>query len=247
MKRAIVLLLLIIICAAGFLAVKGAFPFIPISDSSIAPSSASSNPPAIKSIAPENIKVGDIITYNVPATAQQYYNYPPVVSHRVIEIKTAPSLGFRTKGDNAGEDPYIVNPADIRDITSKQAPYIGFLISFFLNQHGLNIVIAVLALLAIVMYNREILHGMLKIRQLIPVKTSHEEKRHDQGPAQIKEDKGKKEIIAKLVQPQPKKAILLKIDRKHGELPDEALAAEKEIFSALDRLQNKQEKPKNQE
>ena len=262
MKRAIGLLLLFIACIAGFLTVKGIFPFLPIFGSSMEPALQSGSLLTIKAVKPENIKVGDIIIYNVPATVREYYNYPPVISRRVIEITTAPSLAFRTKGDSAGDDPFTISPINIRGTVGMQIPYLGLTLLLFQNQERLIYVIIALVLLAVLLYNREILRGSAKIRRRAFAPAINEEKRGSRAPAHKIEAVEKNMDTAEQPRPQPQKAIKKtakpflaalnksvppKEVRKHGELTEEALAAEKEIFGALDNLHSKLNKPKGQE
>jgi signal peptidase I len=155
MKRAVVLVLLFIACIAGFLTVKGIFPFIPVLSDSMEPALRYGSLLAIKPVNPDDIKLGDVIIYNVPPAMRKYYNYPAVVSRRVIEIKTAPSLGFRTKGDNAGLDPFTIGPADIRGTAGTQISYLGLPLLFFESPQGLISVAFTLAMLAVLLYSRE--------------------------------------------------------------------------------------------
>jgi signal peptidase len=177
MKRAIGLVFLTLVCIVGFLTIKGTLPFMPIFGNSMFPTLKSGSLLTIKSVNPNDVKVGDIIVYNVPAMVRDYYNYPPVVSHRVIEIKTVPSLGFRTKGDNTGEDPFTIRPMDIRGTVGKQIPYLGLPLLFFQSQQGLIFVIIALGLLTIFLYGGELLHGGAALHRGIFAPVINEEKR----------------------------------------------------------------------
>jgi signal peptidase I len=159
MKRAIGLIFATAACVVAFLTVRGTMPFMPIFGSSMEPTLHSGGLLMIEPLDPQDIKVGDIIVYNVPAMVREYYNYPPIVSHRVIQINTVPSLGFRTKGDNTGEDPFTIRPEDIRGTVGKQIPYLGLPLLFFQSQQGLIFVIVALALLALFLYGGEISRG----------------------------------------------------------------------------------------
>jgi hypothetical protein len=108
---------------------------------------------------------------------REYYNYPPVVSHRVIEVKTVPSLGFRTKGDNTGEDPFTIRPMDIRGTVGKQIPYLGLPLLFFQSRQGLIFIIIALALLAVFLYGGELLRGGTQLHRSIFAPVINEEKR----------------------------------------------------------------------
>jgi signal peptidase I len=177
MKRAIGLTVLFIACVAGFLIIKGTLPFMPIFGSSMEPTLQSGSLLSIQPVNPKDVKVGDIIIYNVPDMVREYYSYPAVVSHRVIEIKTVPTLGFRTKGDNTGEDPFTIRPADIRGTVGKQIPYLGLPLLFFQSQQGLIFIIIGLLLLTIFLYGGELLRGGSVIHRSIFAPVINEEKR----------------------------------------------------------------------
>ena len=159
MKRAIGLILAIAACIVAFLSVRGNLPFMPIYGSSMEPTLHSGSLLMIKSINPQDVKVGDIVVYTVPTMVRNYYNYPPTVSHRVIKVNTVPSLSFRTQGDNTGEDPFTVRPGDIRGTVGKQIRYIGLPLLFFQSQQGLIFAIIAIILLAIFLYGSELNRG----------------------------------------------------------------------------------------
>lgn len=159
MKRAIVLIILVAIVVVGFLIIKGTLPFMPIYGSSMEPVLTSGSLLTINSIEPRDIKVGDIIVYNVPSMVRDYYNYPPTVAHRVIKINTTPSLTFRTQGDNTGEDPFTIRPEDIRGTVGSQIPYLGLPLLFFQSPQGMIFAIIAIILLAIFLYGTEIGRG----------------------------------------------------------------------------------------
>ena len=159
MKRAIGLILATVACIVAFLSVRGNLPFMPIYGSSMEPTLTSGSLLMIDPIDPQDVKIGDIIVYDVPPMVREYYNYPHTVSHRVIEIMTSPSLGFRTKGDNTGEDPFTVRPQDIRGTVGTQIPYLGLPLLFFQSEQGVIFAIIALILLAIFLYGGELRQG----------------------------------------------------------------------------------------
>lgn len=160
MKRAIGLIFAIVACVVAFLSMKGTLPFMPIYGTSMEPTLHSGSLMFIQSVNnPNDIKVGDIIVFNVPAAIQDYYNYPQTVSHRVIKINTVPSLGFRTQGDNTGEDPFTIRPQDIRGTVGKQIPYLGLPMLFFQSRQGMIFAIIAIVLLALFLYGRELGQG----------------------------------------------------------------------------------------
>ena len=156
MKRALGLMILIAACVVGFLSIRGTMPFMPIFGSSMEPTLQSGNLLMIEPKAAQDVEVGDIIVYNVSSMLQDYYNYPPVIAHRVIEVRTYPTLGFRTKGDNTGEDPFTIRPQDIRGTVGEQYPYLGLPLLFFQSQQGLIFLISALSLLTFFLYGNEL-------------------------------------------------------------------------------------------
>ena len=177
MKRALGLILITVACIVGFLSIRGVLPFMPIFGSSMEPALQSGGLLMFEDIDPHKVEKGDIIIYNVPSMIQEYYGYPPVVAHRVIEIRTKPSLGFRTAGDNTGEDPFTVRPQDIRGTVGDQIPYLGLPLLFFQSQQGLIFVIVALSLLAFFLYGGEISRGGNIIHRGVFAPVINEEKR----------------------------------------------------------------------
>ncbi|HEY51713.1 MAG TPA: signal peptidase I [Dehalococcoidia bacterium] len=165
-KRAITLITVVAIILAAFLAVRGAMPFMPVFGTSMEPELHAGNLILIKDKEPEEVKVGDIIVYNVPPAIQDFYNYPPVVAHRVIEVRdTQYGIAWRTKGDNAGEDPFTVRANDLRGTVSHQVPLLGFPFLFLQSQQGLMFVIIALSLFALYLYANDISRGGQKIHR----------------------------------------------------------------------------------
>jgi signal peptidase I len=178
MKRAIGLIFATAACIVAFLSVRGNLPFMPIYGSSMEPTLTSGSLLMIESIDdPQDIKIGDIIVYDVPQLVREYYNYPLTVSHRVIEIMTSPTLGFRTKGDNTGEDPFTVRPQDIRGTVGKQIPYLGLPLLFFQSDQGVIFAIVALILLAIFLFGGELRRGGNWLHRGVFLPVINEEKR----------------------------------------------------------------------
>jgi len=166
MRRAMMLISVIAICLAGFMAIRGKVPFMPVFGTSMEPELHAGNLIIIKEKAPDEVKVGDIIVYNVPPAIQDYYNYPPVVAHRVIEVRdTEFGIAWRTKGDNAGEDPFTVRAQDLRGTVSRQIPYLGFPFLFLQSKQGLIFVIVALLLFAFYLYANDISRSGQKIHR----------------------------------------------------------------------------------
>ena len=86
----------------------GRTPLIVLTDS-MYPEIKSGDIIICKDISPEDVKVGDVISFFDPADK----NGVAVVTHRVIEIITDDGeLYFRTKGDNNNTDDKIAVPAE---------------------------------------------------------------------------------------------------------------------------------------
>ena len=166
MKRALGLLIIIIACVAAFLSVRGTMPFMPVFGVSMEPTLHAGNLILIENVPPEEIKIDDIIVFNVPSMIRDYYNYPPVIAHRVLEVNKTPyGIHFRTHGDNTGTDPFATSHADVRGKVGKQIPYLGFPLLFFQSQQGLIFVIIGLFLLTLYLYMDDLSLGRKKVQE----------------------------------------------------------------------------------
>lgn len=77
---------------------------------------------------PEEIKEGDIITF------EPSWDPDVTVSHRVVEVRTEDGLYFATKGDATEDvDPYLIPPADVHGKVVFSIPYLGFVMSHALD------------------------------------------------------------------------------------------------------------------
>lgn len=165
-KRAITLITVAALCLTAFMAIRGTMPFMPVFGISMEPELHAGNLILIKDKSPEDVKVGDIIVYNVPSAIQDFYNYPPVVAHRVIDVRdTQFGIAWRTKGDNSGEDPFTVRALDLRGTVSDQIPFLGFPFLFVQSQQGLMFVAIALTLFALYLYATDISRGGQKIHR----------------------------------------------------------------------------------
>lgn len=184
-KRALTLVFIVAVCLAGFMAVRGVMPFMPVFGTSMEPELHAGNLILIEEKDPADVKVGDIIVYNVPTAIQDYYNYPPVVAHRVIEVRdTEFGIAWRTKGDNTGEDPFTIRINDLRGTVSNQIPYLGFPLLFLQSQQGLIFVAIALSLLALYMYANDLGRGGQKVHRGIFAPVIEESQRSSEVLAQ---------------------------------------------------------------
>ncbi|MDI6814940.1 MAG: signal peptidase I [Dehalococcoidales bacterium] len=164
MKRALGLIFIIAICVAGFLSIRGTLPFMPVFGTSMEPELKAGDLILIEEVSPSEVKVGDIIVFEVPSAVREHYNYPPVIAHRVIKVNKE-TMTFRTKGDNTGEDPFTVRAQDIRGQVGKQIPYAGFPLLFLQSRQGLIFIIIALCLFALYLYAEELSWGKEKVHR----------------------------------------------------------------------------------
>ena len=164
MKRALTLIILIAVVTVGFLSIRGTMPFLPVFGTSMEPEFKAGNLILIENISASEVEVGDIIVFEVPAAVREYYNYPPLVAHRVININPE-TMTFRTKGDNTGEDPFTVRAQDIKGIVGQQIPYLGLPLLFMQSDYGLIFTIIALSLLALYLYGGELSRGKQTVQR----------------------------------------------------------------------------------
>jgi len=165
-KRALTLITVVTLCLIAFMAIRGTMPFMPVFGTSMEPELHAGNLILIQDKNPEEVKVGDVIIYNVPSAIRDFYNYPPIVAHRVIEVRdTQYGIAWRTKGDNSGEDPFTVRAQDLRGTVSSQIPFLGFPFLFLQSQQGLMFVAITLTLFAFYLYASDISRGGQKIHR----------------------------------------------------------------------------------
>lgn len=114
-------------------------PFQAIPSPSMEPTLQVGDLVIVRPILPSRVRVGEIIVVQLPQDIQQLYGYPPSVVHRVVQVnRTGGTLSFRTKGDhNPGQDPYTVEPGEIRGIVVRKIPYLGFLVLYLHSPQGL--------------------------------------------------------------------------------------------------------------
>lgn len=160
-------MLVIAAVVAGFFSVRGAMPFMPVFGTSMEPELKAGDLILIKEIDPDEIEIGTIIVYRVPAAIRDFYNYPAIVSHRVTEIRDLGELGkgYRTKGDNTGGDPFTVRSSDLLGVASSRIPYLGFVLLFFQSDQGLMFLIISVILFALFLYVDEINRGRMTLQR----------------------------------------------------------------------------------
>lgn len=102
---------------------------------------------ATTGVSPTDIKVGDVITFNVAPRFQEQYNYPSVVTHRVVEvINVGSDIYFQTKGDATEKDPFTVPASDVAGLYSWKIPYVGIPILFTRTVYGMALLASYIAM-----------------------------------------------------------------------------------------------------
>lgn len=127
----------------------------------------------VKDVVPENINVGDIVTFKDPEDKNR------VITHRVMEInRENGKLSFITKGDaNNSQDLSPVPEGNILGRATFWVPYMGYLVNFVKSKKGLLILIIVPGTLFI----------LSELRNLYKYAVAYElEKRSKNGQGQIK-------------------------------------------------------------
>ncbi len=92
-------------------------------------------------IAPENIRVGDIISYSSRTGVYE-------VTHRVIGIEQTPDLHFITKGDaNQDKDPTPIPAEQVLGKLFLVIPGLGYLITYMRNPIAIIMLIGIPAII----------------------------------------------------------------------------------------------------
>ena len=72
-------------------------------------------------VRPEAVTVGDVIIFHSPDKANN------LISHRVVEVETNPSLSFKTKGDaNDAIDPFVTPAGKLVGELAFHVPLLGY-------------------------------------------------------------------------------------------------------------------------
>jgi signal peptidase len=103
-----------------------------------------------QAVDPNEIKVGDTITYGSPIDEK-------LVTHRVVEIKEHSPLLFQTKGDaNEDPDPYLVPAQNVVGRVCFYIPLLGYVAHFVKTPQGLISLLLIPGLIIIAMEIRNI-------------------------------------------------------------------------------------------
>lgn len=166
MRRAILLSLAVMLVFVAPCFIKQPVPFAPVAGISMSPVLEEGDLILYEDVSPSGVEVGDIVVYSVPSLVQKYYNCPPVVAHRVVEIRdTADGLYYRTRGDsNPAQDPWNVRHCDVMGKVTQRISYLGFLPLFFQSRPGLVFILITFFASALCLYADELSRVRWKLR-----------------------------------------------------------------------------------
>jgi hypothetical protein len=158
MKRLLVLLIVLLLITAGYLAIWGYLPVSPAIGPEMEPEIDSGSLLILEPLLVVGAKPGDIVVYDVPAAVRAATGYPPVVPRRVVEVINAPSgMQLVIRGDNVDIIPWVVKAADIEGVVRYNIPYLGLPLVFLESRVGRILVPVFWVLLAIVLYRNDVL------------------------------------------------------------------------------------------
>lgn len=127
----------------------GITPMVVVTDS-MSPTIRGGDMIVDRKVAPENVSVGDIISFFDPADPENKI----VMTHRVVSVRMAPD-GYRwtTKGDaNNVEDPYEVPESKLVGVYRLKIPIIGEVVLFMRTPLGIFVSV-ILPILSLVTYD----------------------------------------------------------------------------------------------
>jgi signal peptidase I len=92
----------------------------------------------VTSVAPTELKVGDIIVFNSPIANG-------LVCHRIIDVKQDSELVFQTKGDNNEDpDPFLVPSVNVVGKVQVDIPSMGYVVQYLRGPFGLLLILSLL-------------------------------------------------------------------------------------------------------
>lgn len=104
----------------------------------------------------EDIKVGDIITFQSP-------RHEKLTTHRVMTVEAGSTLQFQTKGDaNEDADPLLVSADDVVGKVWLHVPHSGYVTQFVKTPFGLLLTVCLPGLIIIGVEIRNILRELNK-------------------------------------------------------------------------------------
>lgn len=152
----VVIILLITAAALTFLAPRFGWSVDAVFSGSMEPELKVGAVVITRPVEPEEIKVGDILTFYSPLSEQ-------LTSHRVIAVEQGSSLCFSTKGDaNEDADPFTLPPENVVGKVCFHIPYLGYVAQFVKTPLGFLLTLCLPGLIIIVMELRNIWRVLTK-------------------------------------------------------------------------------------
>ena len=177
MKRAAFLIILVAIAVVASLSAHGSLPFVPVLGPAMEPELSPGSLLMVEPVMDTGFDTGDIIVFRSPEDAIAYYNYPPVVARRILEITASPSVGFITGGDATGTDPFTVRPVEVLGTAGSSVPFLGLPMLFFQSRQDMILVGIAFLLLALFLYRNELLGRIGWLRRWLAPEVITVEKR----------------------------------------------------------------------
>jgi signal peptidase len=114
----------------------------------------------VEAVAPESVRVGDVITYESPRTKPT--DPPTLTTHRVIACESREGQPvFRTQGDaNNAPDTWLVPAGTVVGRGVFAVPYLGYLSSFVRSRVGFLSLVVLPAVLLVIMEVTSFAKGM---------------------------------------------------------------------------------------
>jgi signal peptidase I len=157
MKRALILLITILVFTVSYMSIWGWLPFFPVIESGMEPSIQSGSLIITAPVTVKEIRQGAIIVYKTPGYIREKYNYPPVLIRRIAEIQTGSSqLLFQTSGDSSGNDPFLVRAQEIHGAIGYVIPQLGLPLLFLYSRAGTVFSVMYIILLLLCLYSNRI-------------------------------------------------------------------------------------------
>jgi len=144
---------LVFLAFLGFIQYSGTFtPLLIVQTESMEPTIMTGEMIWIRGVAPTDVNVGDIITFNIPETLVKagVATEATSITHRVIEIIYAAdgSVSFKSKGDNNPvEDMWTVTSDMIVGRYEMELPYLGQVFTAIRSPMGIVTFLAVVVLI----------------------------------------------------------------------------------------------------
>ena len=93
MKRGVLFFLIIAAVVAVFYFMNQPLPYVPVVGTSMNPELKWGDLITYEEVSPSEVEVGDIVIYRSTPLNQEQYKCPPVITHRVVEVKETTPRG----------------------------------------------------------------------------------------------------------------------------------------------------------